>query len=258
MDLTNENYFSPNAEALYFSASQCKSFMRCEAAAVAELQGSYIRPESKALLMGSYVDAYFTGDFGKFVDDHPEIFTTKGNLRSEYRLCEDCIERVEKDPFFMKYLEGDKQKVLTGEIFGHKFKCKIDILHKTRIVDLKLMKDMAPIWKAGTRQTFVDAWNYDLQGFIYQQLVEQNTGEHLPFYLAVITKESVPDYEIIHIPDWKLNSSGEVLKHYIDRWASLKRGDEPPFRCGSCDYCRKTKRLKEPLEYEELFEEVYQ
>lgn len=253
MNLTNKNYFSPQAEALYFSASQCKAFLECEAKAASEYQGTYKKEESNALLMGSYVDAYFSGEIGAFLDEHPDIFTKAGRLKSEYRQCEDIIERVEKDPVFMRYLYGDKQQILTGEIFGYPFKAKIDVLNPARIVDLKLVKDLGTVWKHGERVSFVDAWQYDLQGFIYQQMVAQNfEGDVRPFYLACITKETVPDYEVIHIPDWKLNSAGEILRHYLPRWNAIKRGEALPDRCGVCDYCKKTKRITGPIEYEEL------
>ena len=40
----------------------------------------------------------------------------------------------------------------------------------------------------------------------------------------------------------------------IDRYALIKFGDIPPSRCENCDYCKTTKVLSKPLEYE-LYEE---
>ena len=39
MKLTNQNYYSQEANKTYMSVSQLKSFMKCEAAAMAELRG---------------------------------------------------------------------------------------------------------------------------------------------------------------------------------------------------------------------------
>ena len=74
MELTNQNYFSVEANREYFSVSQFKSFKECEERAMAEVTGRYIRPETKDLLMGSYVDAYFSGEMPMFEMEHPEIW----------------------------------------------------------------------------------------------------------------------------------------------------------------------------------------
>ena len=163
---------------------------------------------------------------------------------------------AEFDPMFMDYLNGDKQVIMTGELFGVQWKIKVDMLHDDKIVDLKVMRDMLPIFKDGERKTFIDAWGYDIQGFIYQQIVKANTGKTLPFSLAVLTKEKVPDHEIIHIPDYRLNSVGEMVKYYIGKYDPIKRGDEKPTGCGACDWCRTEKKLIKPLEYEELIERL--
>ena len=125
-----------------------------------------------------------------------------------------------------------------------------------KIVDLKLMRDMEPLYKDGERKTFIDAWGYDIQGFVYQQIVKQNTGKELPFYLAVITKETTPDIEVIHIPQYRLNSAGELVKYYAPKYAEIKAGKVEPVRCGKCDWCKDSKKLVKPLEYEDLIERL--
>ena len=64
MSVTAENYFSPESNMKYMGSSQFKAFQKCEAAALAELKGEYVRPPSDALLIGSYVDAHFEGTLG--------------------------------------------------------------------------------------------------------------------------------------------------------------------------------------------------
>lgn len=255
MELTNSNYFSADANREYFSVSQFKSFKECEERAMAEVTGNYIRPETKDLLMGSYVDAYFSGEMDDFEREHPEIWNSRtGALKSDFQKCDEIVARAENDKLFMEYISGDMQTVFTGELFGVKWKVKVDSLHDDKIVDLKLMKDIEPVFKDGERKTFIDAWGYDIQGFIYQQIVAQNTGKILPFYLAVITKERATNIEIIHIPDYRLKSAGELVRYYTPLFARIKAQDVAPKRCERCEWCRATKVLTKPIEYDELLE----
>ncbi|MFA5307187.1 MAG: PD-(D/E)XK nuclease-like domain-containing protein, partial [Candidatus Babeliales bacterium] len=59
INLTVENYFSQDANSYYMSASQVKSFLACEAMALAEIKGEYAREKTTSLLVGSYVDAHY-------------------------------------------------------------------------------------------------------------------------------------------------------------------------------------------------------
>lgn len=257
MKLTKDNYFTKKANTEFWSVSQFKTFKDCEARAIAELNGEYVRPETKDLLIGSYVDAYFSGELDAFIGNHPELFNKRtGELKVDYQRCDEIIHVAEFDPMFMDYMNGDKQVIMTGELFGVQWKIKVDVLHDDKIVDLKVMRDMLPIFKDGERKTFIDAWGYDIQGFIYKEIVKANTGKDLDFFLAVVTKERTPDHEVIHIPDYRLNSAGEMVKHYIERYDKVKRGIEEPTKCGVCDWCRSQKKLVRPLEYSELIERL--
>lgn len=257
MELNERNYFSTEANREYMSVSQFKTFLECPARMKAELEGEWKPEPSKALLVGSYVDAYFSGTLADFVDAHPEIINSRaGGLKAEFRQANDIINRVSQDELFMRYLDGmHKQQIETGELCGHKWKIKIDAWHPDKIVDLKVMKDMEPVWKDGERKNFIDAWGYPLQGAVYQEINAQN-WYRVPFYLAVVTKESEPDLAVIEIPNWKLNSEMEVVKHYIDEYAAVKEGTIEPRRCGKCPYCRRTKKLSRVLDYSELFDEM--
>lgn len=254
MKLDATNYFSTKANQAYMSVSQFKAFQACEAAALAEVNGDYKRPTTKALMMGSYVDAVFSGEEDVFKAAHPEIFKKDGKLKAEYVQADKCIARGLIEPMFVSFMNGDPQVIMTGELFGIQWKIKVDSLHDNKIVDLKLMRNMDRVYKDGEWKPFIDAWGYDIQGYVYQQIVKANTGKQLPFYLAVITKEEVPDIDIIHIPQWRLNAAGELIKYYSKRYLSIKKGLIKPERCGKCDYCKMTKELKIPTEYEELLD----
>ena len=90
--LTNENYFSLENQMMYMGVSQFKAFEKCEAAALAEITGNFERERTTALLVGSYVDAHFEGTLDLFKARNPEIFTKKGDLKSEYRQAENIYK----------------------------------------------------------------------------------------------------------------------------------------------------------------------
>lgn len=248
--ITNENYFSKENNMKYMGSSQFKTFLECEARAVAEVNGEYEREKSVALLVGSFVDAHFEGTLDIFRAKNPEIFTQKGALKSEYKHAEYIIERIERDDLFMKYMSGEKQVIKTGEIAGVPFKSKIDSYHQGKaIVDLKVMKDMELIWKDGLKLTFVEAWGYDLQASIYQAV----EGNSLPFFIAAATKQKPePDIAVISIPQERLDYCLELVKQYAPRFQELKQGIGEPSRCERCDYCRRTKVLTEIISYEDI------
>lgn len=77
MKLTNENYFSPEMQQKYMGVSQYKDFMDCPARAMATIRGEYKEEMTKAMTVGSYVDAYFEGTLDKFKEEHPEVFNIK-------------------------------------------------------------------------------------------------------------------------------------------------------------------------------------
>lgn len=250
MILTQENYFSLEAQLMYMGASQFKAFDRCETAAIAEITGEYEKEKTTSLLVGSYVDAHFEETLDLFKAKNPEIFTRSGDLKSEYKKAENIIQRIERDRLFTEFMSGEKQVIKTGEIEGVPVKIKMDSYFPgDKIVDLKIMKDFAPIYVEGKgRLNFIEAWGYDIQAAIYQMI----EGNNLPFYIAAATKESVPDIAIIRIPQENIEVAKEYVKSKIVRFAAIKEGYINPERCEHCDYCKQTKILTEPMDMEEL------
>ena len=254
MKLTNTNYFSPDANKSYWSVSQFKEFDSCEARGLASARGLYHREETDALLIGSYVDAYFAGTMDEFIGEHEErMFKKNGELYAKFDQANKCINAVECQPLMMEYLEGDKQTIMTGKLFGVDWKIKMDVFNGDRIVDLKCMRDFESVYKEGFgRISFVEAWGYDIQGAIYQKVEQMVTGrsEPLPFYIAAVTKEKTPDIDLIHIPQHILDAAYHLVEAKIDRFDLIKSGDIEPNRCERCDYCKQTKILTGPREYE--------
>ena len=254
--LNSDNYYTNEANQAYWSASQVKSFLRCEAGALAEINGEY-RPEAtQALLMGSFIDAYVEGlqSFARFNEAHPDIYKRDGTLKAEFSRARTMIDRMEHDRVFMDYLEGEKQTIWTGEISGLSFKAKLDVYRPgERIVDLKTVKDLEPVYVPGEgRLAYYDAWNWPLQLAIYQELVFQNTGDKLPTYLAVVTKEDPPTLDLVEIPQWRLDAELQFLEGIMPRLDAIKSGIIEPERCEKCAWCRQSKVITGPRVIERI------
>lgn len=268
MKLTADNYFSKEAAKEYCSVSQLKRFigsagrLGCEVQALAEINGEIEPPEpSKAMLLGSYVDCLLLEPEKKeeFENKHPEMFSsrgeTKGQLKSDYTIADAMVETARADKVFMKALNGKKQQIMTGEIYGVPFKIKVDVLGDKKITDLKTCASITetqynPV--TGIKETFAEFYDYDLQGAIYQEIVRQNTGEKLPFFLACISKEKVPDHEIIWIDDESLEERLQEEMANIIHVGMLKRGEVKPKPCGVCEYCRSIKKVKKAINWRQI------
>ena len=256
MVLTAENYYSKEANKEYMSVSQYKDFagtygkMACEFSAVEKLEERWKQKKTTPLLVGSYVDSYFEGTLEEFKKENPEIFTQKGELKENYKQAERIIARMERDPLFMQYMSGEKQVIMTGELFGAEWKIKIDsFVRGIAITDLKVMASITKLeWvKDIGYLDFVRYWGYDIQGAIYQEIVYQNTGERPPFYIAAGTKEEEPNIEVIHVTQNYLDEAKHMVEMNMPRILRVKNGEAEPDRCEMCDCCRHTKVLKRPI-----------
>lgn len=247
MILTNENYYSVEANQEFMSVSQYKDFEKCEAMAMAVLRGEWEKPKTTALMVGSYVDSWFEGTLDEFKAAHPEIFKKDGSLKADFVQAEEIIAFIQKDPKFMEYMAGEKQIILTAELFGTPWKIKIDSYHLgDKIVDGKVMRSMERIMG----KSFVEHWEYDLQMAIYSAVVKAVTGLDLETYLAVVTKQEPPDKEVIHIPQWRREEVLNNVERAMPRILDVKSGKVAPQRCGVCEYCRATKMIEEPIDFE--------
>lgn len=255
MKLNKKNYFSPEADKEYVSQSQLKLFNDCEEKALAILNGEYVREQSVGMLVGSYVDAYLDGTkaFGEFKVEYPEIFTRTGELKADFRQAEEIITRIESDKVFRKLLRGRRQVIMTGTICGVPIKIKTDSLHKDKIVDGKVMKDLEDIWndENGCYEPWWRFWHYDWQAYVYQTIVFQNTGVRLPFILAVATKEKGYDLRAFKFTQETIDNAGKEVRAILPRIADLKAGKAKPNKCGACDWCRAHRVVKKDT-YEEI------
>lgn len=263
MKLTQANYYSREANEAYMSASQYKSFSRCEAAAMAELRGEWSRGSTQALLVGGYLDAYFSGEMEQYRAEHPEIFKRDGTLKAEYIQAQAAAYRLERDELCRMLLSGRHQIIKTGKIGGVWFKGKFDSLLTSSqveaivrrypavrdmvplggpmIIDLKYMRDFEQVWdpEQGEKVSFVTYWGYDIQGAIYQAL----DGRQAPFGIVGVTKDAEPDIGAFAVSDGDMEAALLDVEQNASRYAAIKRGEIAPRRCGRCPYCRATKRI---------------
>lgn len=262
MDLNDRNYYGSEANKEYQSASQFKTFHDvCPAQAIASLSG-WDGKDKRALEIGLYMDKRWESEEEKerlIREERNKYYTRQGKKRADVIAADNAFYRAQAQPEMVRYMEGDHQRIFTGEIAGVPFKCKLDNFREHEmIVDMKYMKDMKPAWdeRKGERVTFIDKYSYARQLAIYQYLVAQAyNGEMLPCYIECITKEDPCDMAIIEIPQWKLNSELEVVKHYAPIYQEMKEGKREAPRCEHCEYCKETKKI-EPITYEDLLREV--
>ena len=245
MKLTESNYYSLEADKAYMSVSQFKSFLDCEARIMAKLNGEYVEEgNNTALLVGSFVDSSVEGTLDKFKEENPQIFTQKGELKADFKKAEEIVRLIKENELFQKFLSGEKQVILTFELFGIWWKIKMDsFVRDICITDLKTARNTEGIVK----------WRYDIQGAVYQKGVELNDLGKLPFYLAVATKEDIPDLNIFQIPQSTLSLALMEVEENLPHIMEVKTGKIAPTRCEKCDYCKKTRQVK-IRNYNELLE----
>lgn len=245
MKLSDDTYYGKEANEAYFSVSQYKDFCKCEAMALAKIRGEFEQSTTKAMLIGTLVDRWFEGTLDKLREESPNIFFCRnGVLRSEFRKADQIIKRVKQDERFMQYMSGEKQKILTFEMFGVSWKIKIDSFHdQTCIVDLKVVQNFKSL----------AFWRYDLQGAVYQAGCSANSYGQLPFYLAAATKEAVTNFDIFQIDQATLDMAIREIEGNMPRFIAVKAGAEEPHYCGACDYCKSIKKAR-IRNYSELLE----
>ena len=250
--LTAKNYFSPEMNRKYMSVSQYKSFCQCEAATLAEINGTYERPKSRALILGSYVDEMLTGTTKsqeKFITENcSDLFKKNGEPYADVAQAIEAIKRVKSQPLMMKYLSGKHQKIMTGTIGGVEWKIKMDSYSPGKfIADLKYM---ASLRSPNMFEPMVKYWNYIAQGAVYQEIVYQNTGDRLPFYLVIATKENPPHLEVCEIKSYDLEDELKNIVSRVERFKAIKDGIIEPERCEEydCAYCTETRVLEEPID----------
>ena len=209
------------------------------------------------MMVGSYVDAFYEGTLDTFKKNHPEMFKRDGELKAEFVQADKIIERSLRDSMFQGFMAGEKQVVMTGEMFGAPWKIKMDsYIPDKAIVDLKVMQQIFEDDRNEPRSMWVrdlgyvdwvKYWGYDIQGAVYQEIVYQNTGKRLPFFIAALDRQKETGMAILHVDDQCLREALKEVETHMPRILDLKAQMDSPDRCECCDYCRHTKVLKDVI-----------
>ena len=278
MKLTQANYQSKKSNEIYFSVSQFKDFMKCPAMAMTKLKGEYETPPLKALLLGSFVDEMLTGTKKSkmefILENREELFqkSSKLNTCNDAECAElisksalsifssvnkpyaeivqalDTIARIKKQPLMKQHLKSRHQTIMTGEIAGVPFKIKMDNYKPNEFISDG--KYMSSLRSPNLFDPMVKYWGYDIQGAVYQEIVRQNTGKRLPFYLDIATKETPAHLAVAEINQFDLDEALDVVKAWAPRYQAIKNGEIQPERCGeyNCNYCTETEIITEPID----------
>ncbi|MGH1649172.1 PD-(D/E)XK nuclease-like domain-containing protein [Enterococcus gilvus] len=252
--LSDENYYSNEADWQYMSVSQYKKFIECEAATVAKLNGEWeTLCDPKALLVGNYVHSYFESEKAhqKFIKENKsKMFSSKKphGLLKDFKIGDQMIERFNREAAFRQLYQGKKEVILTGEIFGIEWKGKIDCLNidEGYFVDIKTTKDIHekkydPYWGPGSN--FIERFGYLLQMGIYRELLEQEYEQNFVPFIAAVSKQTPSDVALITLDETKMQSEVARVEQTIDHVQRVKMGEEAPQWCGTCEYCRSHKKI---------------
>jgi hypothetical protein len=258
LKLNKDNYFSLEASRQYMSVSQFKGFLPsyggCEAQSMAKLAGTWEEPEREAFTEGHFLHAWNEGTLAEFKADNPDIYSsqgpTKGQLKAKFLHLNKLIEVLEQDPMVMQVLAGQKEVIFSAEWHGVPWKIMIDSYQpdKGAFADLKGLKSIDGKWwnnEAQAYENFLDHYGYTIQMAVYPEIEKRATGNSqwlLP-HMVIVTKETVPDHEIIYFTYDDIARGQNIVANNIKRVLAVKSGEVPPVRCERCDYCKSTKRI---------------
>ncbi|WP_260453690.1 PD-(D/E)XK nuclease-like domain-containing protein [Listeria booriae] len=258
--LTKDNYYSSEMNKEYMSVSQFKSFMSCEARTLAEINGTWTQEAKQAFLVGNYVHSAFESEevHNEFIEaNNVVIFKKNGCKYSDFETADRMIETVKNDQLSMFALDGEKEVIIEADLYGARWKAKIDVLNKdySRFTDLKTTAELYKrFWsdKYNGWVSFVQAYDYVLQMAIYKQMIEQQHGGNFTPYIVAVTKQMPCDKAVIDFDPTRFDFEYLYVAEEMPRILKLKAGEIAPIRCNKCDYCRFSKVLNDTIEVEEL------
>lgn len=268
MELTRDNYYTPQADMEFMSCSQYQSFLECEAAALAKLEGRYKgKEDSEAFLVGNYVHTYLEGEdaHAKFLDENFEkIFKTSVNKKTgdvivtgkyaAFEKADKMIQTLINDEVIKRFIDmdGENEVIMTGILFGVPWRIRIDkyMPSMNMIIDYKTCADFYKTeYNPETKQkeSFVESYGYLMRAAVYSEIEKQFSGRETDprFMLICVSKQDIPDKELLLLnnPE-RYDFELEQVKKNLVRIGKVKNGIVHPLRCGKCEYCRSTKKIK--------------
>lgn len=243
------------------SFSLFKDFEKCEAAALAKVKDDW-QPTSDptSLLVGNYVHSYFESQEAhkQFVEQNKKAMIssrgkTKGQLKSDYKVADSCIEALSSDDFFKQvYGPGKKEVIVTGEINGRLWKGKIDslVLDQGYFCDLKTVDDIhKKHWNEADHNwdNFIFTRQYEMQMAIYEELIKQTFDIDCEPFIFAVSKQTPPDLAAFHFESdetqFRMQEAIDTIVQRQDRYWQVMMGETKPEYCGHCEYCRSQKHL---------------
>ena len=251
------NYYSLEHDNQFMSCSQYDMWEQCEAKYIAYLEGNYTREETTPFLVGNYIHSWLDGSQEKFKELHPNIFTKKGDLKSEYQEANTMIEVLKEDPFCMDMLSGTCEATFFGNLFGLPWKIRVDKWKPGlyRVVDLKTTRSIQMKYEGGI--SFIEKYKYQRRAAVYAEIVRQfrNEKDYPHFYIVAISKETTPDKIVIDMTDFsRWEEELYYIKNNVERIKLLRNKQLIPVRCERCNYCKSTKKLSEIVYYKNILE----
>ena len=255
MEITKQNYYSVEADLNTMSVSQYKLFKQCECKAMAKLKGIYIQPETDAFLAGKYVHSWSEGTLEEFKKENPSLYSstgkTKGELKAQFKIANNMVNSLKDDSTCMKFLDGDKEVIIEGELFGIRWRGMVDVLNleKGFFSDLKTTQG---IHKKYDGLTFIEHYGYIEQMAVYRELIKQQYGKDLIPYIVAVEKNDNPLKAIVRVDENYTKPKLEEIEYTLDRIIKVKNGEEESIGCGMCDYCRSISKVTQILTIDEL------
>ena len=273
-ELTQENYYQ---DTTYLTNSRYKRYQQCQAKAYAVDNGNWVEDcDETPLLLGNYVHSYFENPKAHeafWAENGDKLLAktgkNKGGLKSQFVIAEEMIYTLKNDDGFSSLYHGypsdqvEKEMIVFGEIEGVPVKGKLDSVNLSRgyFVDLKTMKSIyAEEWSNELKKRVPAAVNnilsfgYHGQLGLYRELLKQITGREFRPYIVAVSKENVPDKDILKIDDEWLEEGLDKLKVDIVEVWDVIQGKQEPKKCGHCDYCRSQKKLSAVISLNDLID----
>lgn len=238
--LTKENYFNQENTLKYFSVSQIKDFIKCEASFFHYLNLNNKKSFNENLAVSKFFDILMQKDneelnnFEKELLEKGESIRLKnGNLKTKYQTAQDTFERIQKDPN-LEYLKNlfdynEKQKIFTGVVGGLNFKGMLDVFvdDKSSLEYLKSESQCAIVdLKYVSENSFYDPdeyfvkitrdYDYYLQLAVYQYLVFANIGVIPDCYLYYITKGEKPLFKPLKLDNVELKKRLDSFTDFLN------------------------------------------
>ena len=161
------------------------------------------------------------------------------------------IKTLSKDKVCNNFLQGEKEVIIQGELFGVKWRGMVDILNinKGFFGDLKTTQG---IYKKYSGLNFIEQYGYIEQMAVYRELIKQQFGVDLIPYIIAVTKEDIPDKAVIRIDKGYTDNKLQEMEFYIERFQAIKDGKVEAVGCGVCDYCKSIKKVSKILSLSDL------